>query len=157
MAIKVNVFLESSLNGRPSVAVIFRSVNGQLLPPTLQVREIHLHLADVFFLRNRLGKALVYLIDKLSAMLYHFVHGAFLQEFTITIAEHTIVFILATVGIGAQHMVVQRHAATLTEFHFFFHIHKDTLFTLLPCCLHPLPQLAPKVPNKPSSELKYFS
>ena len=87
-------------------------------PPTLQVREIHLHLADVFFLRNGLGKALVYLIDKLSAVLYHFYHGAFLQEFAIFVAVHAVVFVLAAVGIGAQHLVVQRHAAALAKFHF---------------------------------------
>jgi hypothetical protein len=56
-------------------------------------------------------------------MFDHLFHRAILQEFSILIAVHAIIFVLTTVGISAENIVSQRHTATLTEFHFFFHIY----------------------------------
>ena len=50
------------------------------------------------------------------------VHRAVLQELTVLIAVHAIIFVLASIGIDAENIVSQRHSATLTKFHFFFHI-----------------------------------
>jgi hypothetical protein len=55
-------------------------------------------------------------------MLNHFFHRTVLQELTVLIAVHTIIFVLASIGICAENIVSQWHAATLTEFNNFFHI-----------------------------------
>jgi hypothetical protein len=52
-------------------------------------------------------------------MLNHFFHRAVLQELTILIAVHAIIFVLTTVGVCAEDIVSQRHAATLTKCYFF--------------------------------------
>ena len=92
-----------------------------LLAPTFQMWEVHLHLADVFFLRDGLRQPFVDLIHKLGAMLNHLLHRAVLQELTVLIAIHAILFVFASVGVGAEYLVVQRHAAALTKSHFVFH------------------------------------
>jgi hypothetical protein len=55
-------------------------------------------------------------------MFDHLFHRAILQEFSILIAVHAIIFVLTTVGISAENIVSQWHSATLTKFDFFFHI-----------------------------------
>ena len=79
------------------------------------MREVHLHLADVFFLRDGLGQAFVDLVHKLGAMLNHLVHRAVLQELAVLIAIHAIFFILAAVGIRAEDFIRERHSAALTK------------------------------------------
>ena len=51
-------------------------------------------------------------------MLNHLAHRAVLQELAVLIAIHTIVFVLAAIGIGAEDFIGERHSATLTEFLF---------------------------------------
>jgi hypothetical protein len=52
-------------------------------------------------------------------MLNHFFHRALLQEFSVPVAVHAIIFVLTTVGVCAENLVSQWHSATLTESHFF--------------------------------------
>jgi hypothetical protein len=52
-------------------------------------------------------------------MLNHFFHRALLQEFSVPVAVHAIIFVFTTVGVCAENLVSQWHSATLTESHFF--------------------------------------
>ena len=72
---------------------------------------------------NRIGQTLINCAHKLGAMLNHLVHRAVLQEFSITIAIHAILFVLASIGICTENLVSQWHSATLTKFDFFHIIH----------------------------------
>ena len=90
--------------------------------------EIHLHLADVFFLRDGLRQAFVYLVHKLGAVLDHLVHRALLLELAILIAVDAVIFILASIGIGTHDFLGERHSAALAEF--LFHMFPLHIFTL---------------------------
>ena len=79
------------------------------------MREVHLHLANVFFLRDGLRQALVDLVHKLGTMLYHLIHRAVLQELAVLIAIHAIILIFASIGIGAKDFIGERHSAALTK------------------------------------------
>ena len=54
-------------------------------------------------------------------MLNHLFHRTILQELSVLVAVHAVIFILRAVGIGPQHIFCERHAATLTKF-LFHHI-----------------------------------
>ena len=82
------------------------------------MREIHLHLADVFFLGDGLRKTFVHLVHKLGAVLDHLIHRAILQELPVPVAVDAVIFILASIGIGAQDFIRERHPAALTKFLF---------------------------------------
>ncbi len=84
------------------------------------MREIHLHLADVLFLGDWLGQALVHLVYELGAVLDHFIHRAVLQKIPVLVAVHAVILILRAVGIGAEDFICERHSAALAKF--LFHI-----------------------------------
>jgi hypothetical protein len=48
-------------------------------------------------------------------MLYHLIHRAVLQELAVLIAIHAVVFVLASIGIGAKDFVGERHSAALAK------------------------------------------
>ncbi len=84
------------------------------------MREIHLHLADVFLLSNRLRQPFVHFVHKLGAVLDHFIHRAVLQKLPVLVAVHAVILILRAVGIGAEDFICERHSAALAKF--LFHI-----------------------------------
>ena len=88
------------------------------------MREIHLHLADVFFLRDGIRQSFVHLVHELGTVFNHLVHRAVLQESAIFEAVDAIVFILAPVGIGAKDFICERHSAALAKllFHALIHL-----------------------------------
>jgi hypothetical protein len=55
-------------------------------------------------------------------MLNHLFHRAVLQELSIPVAVHTVIFILTSIGIRTEQLVSQRHATALTKFHLVIHI-----------------------------------
>jgi hypothetical protein len=48
-------------------------------------------------------------------MFDHLFHRAVLQEFSIPVAVHAVIFVLTSIGIGAENIFCERHAATLTK------------------------------------------
>jgi hypothetical protein len=84
--------------------------------PTLKRREKLPHHVLVLVLRYGLGHILVDLVDELRAELYHLVHGAIISEGTILVAIHTVILVFASVGIGAENLLGERHSAALTKF-----------------------------------------
>ena len=113
-AVDGSEFEDAVIGIRDAAGVVLRVT----LAPTFQMREIHLHLADIFLLRNGLRQAFVHLVHKLGAVLDHLIHRAVLQELTIFIAVDAVIFILASIGIGAKDFIRERHSATLTKLHF---------------------------------------
>jgi hypothetical protein len=51
-------------------------------------------------------------------MLNHLFHRTILQELTVLVAVHAVIFVLTSVGIGTEDFFCERHAATLTKFLF---------------------------------------
>ena len=101
-------------------------VGNSLLPP-FQHWEILPHHVLVFVAGHGLGHVLVHFVNELRAELDHLVHRAVLGELAILVAIYAIVFVLASVGIGAEDFIGERHSAALTEFHFVFHILRSKL------------------------------
>ena len=50
--------------------------------------------------------------------IYCYKNGKFLQEFTVRVAVHAVMFILRAVGIRAEDCLCERHSAALTKFLF---------------------------------------
>jgi hypothetical protein len=48
-------------------------------------------------------------------MLYHLIHRAVLGELAILVAIDAIILIFASIGIGAEDFVSERHSAALTK------------------------------------------
>ena len=86
------------------------------------MREIKLHLCDVFFAGDGFRQVFVHLVHELGAELDHLVHRAVLGKRSVLVAIDAIIFILASVGISAEDFIAERHAAALTEFHFHGHL-----------------------------------
>lgn len=80
------------------------------------------HYLFVFVLGHGLWHVLVHFVHELSAMLYHFVHGAVLHEISICKAELAVVFVLAVVCICTEEFVCERHSAALTKFLILIHL-----------------------------------
>ena len=55
-------------------------------------------------------------------MLNHLLHRTILQELPVLIAVHAIIFVLTSVGIGAEDILCERHSAALAKslFHILF-------------------------------------
>jgi hypothetical protein len=51
-------------------------------------------------------------------MLNHLFHRTILQELAVLVAVHAVIFILTSVGVGAEHLICERHSAALTKFLF---------------------------------------
>ena len=51
-------------------------------------------------------------------MFDHLFHRAVLQELSIPVAVHTVIFVLTSVGIRAEDFLCERHSAALTKFLF---------------------------------------
>ncbi len=60
-------------------------------------------------------------------MLNHLVHRALLLELAILIAVDAVIFIFASIGIGAEDFLGERHSAALAEF--LFHMFPLHIFT----------------------------
>ena len=59
----------------------------------------------------------VYLVGKLSAVIYHLLHCHVLRELSGFVAVNTVILVLCDVGIRAEYIICERHSAALTEFH----------------------------------------
>ena len=94
------------------------------------MREIHLHLADVFFLRDGRRQPFVHLVHELGAVFNHLIHCALLQELPVLITVHAVILILTPVGIGTENLLCERHSAALAKFHF----HMFTVCPYIYCC-----------------------
>ena len=97
------------------------------MAPTLQLGEVRFHLADILLFGDGLLQSLVYGTDKLRTMFDHLFHRAVLQEFSILVAIHAVIFILAAVDIRAEDFLGERHSAALAKLLFhhlsiFYHL-----------------------------------
>ena len=113
-AVDGSEFEDAVIGIRDAAGVVLRVT----LAPTLQMRKIHLHLADVFFLGDGLRQSFVHLVHKLGAVLDHLIHRAVLQELPVLVAVDAVIFILGSIGIGAKDFIRERHPAALTKLHF---------------------------------------
>ena len=92
------------------------------ISPSLQHRKKAMHHLFVLFLGHGLGHILVHFVNalgfaallckELGTMLNHLFHRAVLQEMSIPVAVHAIIFILTTVGIGFAFV---RHDSAIFE------------------------------------------
>ena len=102
------------------------------------MREVHLHLSDVLFFRNRLLQPFINFIGKLSAMLNHLVHCAVLQELAVLIAIYAVIRVFTPVGVRSEDLLCERHSAALAKFlfHTIFIIRFDAAKVLLSGDIH---------------------
>ena len=80
-----------------------------------------MHHLNILFLRHGFGHFLVDFIEMLRTEFNHLIHGAVASEGSILIAVDAVIFVFASIGIGAENFLCERHPAALTELHSFTH------------------------------------
>ena len=86
------------------------------------MREHLPHLSDSLFPRHLMFRVFVELINKLSAMHYHLLHGTFLKETAVIVTIDAVIVISTSIGVTAYLVLVdERHPAALTIFQIIFH------------------------------------